>query len=146
MRNQDKRKQDKPRLSKEEQECHKAEGLCFICPKSGHFSRNCPDIHTVSSSGKPPGITSFGVNVDFGDVECQRQLARSTKNDSEVLVNFIQTRGPTVQDDEDEPEDDFPDLESISDDDEYDTSDRVTTDSKGPDDGITIYAYSNQQI
>ncbi|KIO14038.1 hypothetical protein M404DRAFT_18300 [Pisolithus tinctorius Marx 270] len=98
----------------------------------------------MSSSGKPPGITSFGVNVDFRDVECQRQLARSTENDNEVLVNFIQTRGPTVQDDENKPENNFPDLESVSDDDEYDTSDGVTTDGEGPNDGIMIYAYSNR--
>ncbi|KIO06696.1 hypothetical protein M404DRAFT_66349, partial [Pisolithus tinctorius Marx 270] len=117
-RHQDKQKRDNPKLSKDEQECHKAEGLCFICHKSGHFSRNCPDRRTVSSSGKPPGITSFGVDMDFGDVESQRHLARSTENDNEVSVNFIQTRGPSVQEDNDEPDDDFPDLESVSDDDE----------------------------
>jgi len=31
-------KSTRPKLNKEEQERHKAEGLCFICHKSGHFS------------------------------------------------------------------------------------------------------------
>lgn len=52
------------KLSKDEQERHKAEGLCYICHKSGHFSRNCPERQKVSSSSKPPGVTSFGVDVD----------------------------------------------------------------------------------
>lgn len=68
----DKSERDTPKLSKDEQERHKAEGLCFICHKLGHFSRNCPERQKISSS-KPPGVSSFGVDVDFGDVERQRQ-------------------------------------------------------------------------
>ncbi|KIN96702.1 hypothetical protein M404DRAFT_33044 [Pisolithus tinctorius Marx 270] len=141
----DRCKRDSPKLSKEEQERHKAEGLCFICHKSGHFSRNCPDRHTVSTSSKPPGVTSFGVDIDFGDIECQRQLAASVDRDPEISVNFIQTRGPRVQDEEDLPEDDLPDLESVSDDDnEERLSDIVTTDEDGLPTGMQIYVYDRR--
>lgn len=136
-------KRDNPKLSKDEQERHKAEGLCFICHKSGHFSRNCPERHKVSSSSKPPGVSSFGVDVDFGDVENQRHLALSSEGDPVVMSNFIHIRGPTVHEDEEEA-DDIPDLESIWSDDE--SGDSVTTDENDPLEGMRIHAYDRRQF
>ncbi|KAI6146029.1 hypothetical protein BKA82DRAFT_4357359 [Pisolithus tinctorius] len=117
----DKCKHDTPKLSKDEQERHKAEGLCYICHKPGHFSHNCPTRHTVSSLSKPPRVASFGIDVDFGNVECQWQLAKSLNDDTEVTANFIHPIGPTISDEDD----DVPDLESIwSDDDSEDAGNR----------------------
>ena len=64
----------RPKLSKDEEERRKAEGLCFICSGTGHFLRNCPQQNKVASLSKgnsPPGVMSYGVDIDFGDVECQ---------------------------------------------------------------------------
>ncbi|KIN95766.1 hypothetical protein M404DRAFT_33908 [Pisolithus tinctorius Marx 270] len=142
---QDKRKRDTPKLSKEEQERHKAEGLCFICHKSGHFSRNCPDRQTVLNASKSSGVTSFGVGVDFRDIECQRQLASLSRHSPEVSLNFIQARGPTIQEDDGVPDDDLPDLESISDDEDYWTSDSTIPEEEAPNDGIHVYTYRSNQ-
>lgn len=121
-----------PKLSKDEQERHKSEGLCYICHKSGHFSRNCPDRHKVSSSSKPPGVSSFGIDVDFGDVEAQRQLAISSGSDLKVMSNFIHLRGPG-EPNTDDPDDDLPDLESVwSDDDVYNRAQFYGERIKGP--------------
>jgi len=71
----------RPKLSKGEEEQRKAEGLCFMCSGTGHFSRNCPQRNKVASSSKgdaPPGVTSYGVEVDFGDIESQRGLSKAT--------------------------------------------------------------------
>ncbi|KIK11107.1 hypothetical protein PISMIDRAFT_19808 [Pisolithus microcarpus 441] len=143
-KNSGKRKTDSPRLSKEDQERHKAKGLCYICHKSGHFSRNCPDRQKVTSSGKPPGVTSFGVDVDFGDVEQQRHLAKESEHEPGVSLNFIHTRGPTVNG-EDGPDDTIPDLESVwSDQDDDDRSDNdVTTDESDPFGGMRIHFYES---
>ena len=53
----------KPKMSKEEQERHKADGMCFHCRQAGHFSCNCPDLNKVPSSsmgsthlGYPPSV------------------------------------------------------------------------------------------
>ncbi|KAI6102092.1 hypothetical protein F5141DRAFT_256491 [Pisolithus sp. B1] len=43
-----KRKHDAIKLGKEEQERRKAESQCYNYRKLGHFSRSCPDRHTVT--------------------------------------------------------------------------------------------------
>jgi len=79
----------RPKLSNAEQERHKAEGLCFICHKSRHFSCNCPERNKVSSSSnKPPGVVSFGINVDFSDIENQCELSVQSQ-DCEITANNI---------------------------------------------------------
>ena len=83
----------KPKMSNEEQERHKAEGLCFICHKLGHFLQNCPDRNKVpSTSGKLPGVVSFGIGVDFRDVENQQELSAHSR-DCEPTVNNIHIPG-----------------------------------------------------
>ena len=74
----------KPKLSKDEQERHKSEGLCFNCHRAGHFSWNCPDLNKVASSSKissPPGVTSFRMNINYAAIEDQRELSHATQND-----------------------------------------------------------------
>ena len=77
-------------MSNEEHERHTAEGLCFICHKSGHFAQNCPDRNKVSSteSDEPPGIESFRINIDFGDIEIQHELSIRSQ-DCELIINSI---------------------------------------------------------
>jgi len=96
-------KATRPKLSNEEQEQHKAEGLCFGCHRTGHFSRNCPEQNKVSSSSnKPPGVASFGINVDFGDIENQRELSARSQ-DCEITANNISIP-EDVDETDDEPE------------------------------------------
>lgn len=77
-------------MSNEEQEWHKAKGLCFICHKPGHFSRNCPDRNDVMSmeSNKPPGMESFGINVNFGDLENQHKLSEHLQDHGLAMNNI----------------------------------------------------------
>jgi len=97
-------------LSNEEQERHKAEGLCFICHKSGHFSRNCPNRNKVSSdSMKPPGVVSFGIGVDFGDIENQRELSARSR-DCDLTINNINVLGEEVEVEDDNEPDDLPEV------------------------------------
>jgi len=105
-----KERSSRPKLSKDEEERRKAEGLCFICSGTGHFSRNCPQRNKVASSSKgnsPPGVTSYGVDIDFGDVECQRGLSKAST--SGVHANLVE---PYESDSQGENIDDLPELMS----------------------------------
>jgi len=82
----------RPKLSKDEEARCKAEGLCFVCSVTGHFSRNCPQRNKVASSSGgnlPPGVTSYGVDIDFGDIKCQRGLSKAST--SSVQANLIES-------------------------------------------------------
>ena len=96
------------KLSKDEEARRKAEGLCFICSGSGHFSRNCPRRNKVASSSNgnaPPGVTSYGVDLDFGDIKCQRSLLKASA--SGVHANLMDL---FESDDQNEDIDDLPEL------------------------------------
>jgi len=83
----------RPKMSNEEQEQHKAEGLCFVCHKSSHCSWNCPERNKVpSKSDKPPGIQSFGGGVDFRDVKSQHELLKHSQG-CELTINNIHLPG-----------------------------------------------------
>ena len=85
------------KLSKDKEVWHKAEGLCFICSGSGHFSRNCPrrnKVASLSNSNTPPGVTSYGMDLDFGDIECQRSLSKaSTSGVHANLMDLFELEG-----------------------------------------------------
>ena len=99
-------------MSQEEQERHKAEGLCFICHKAGHFSRNCPERNKVpSTSNKPPGVASFGVNIDFGDVKNQRELLMRSQ-ESRLAANNIHIFSDAEELNDDSDSDNVLDAES----------------------------------
>ena len=100
------------KMSQEKQERHKAKGLCFICHKAGHFSRNCPERNKVpSTSNKPPGVASSGVNVDFGDVENQRELSMRSQ-ESGLAANNIHIFSDAEELDDDSDSDNVLDAES----------------------------------
>jgi len=102
----------KPKLSNEEQERHKAEGLCFVCHKPGHFSRNCPDRNKVpSASDKPPGVASFGIGVDFGDIEKQRELSTRSQ-DGDLTVSNINVLSEDDEIEDDSEPDNIPEVTS----------------------------------
>lgn len=103
--------EDKPQ-DKSCHERHKAKGLCFVCHKSGHFSRDCPERKKVPSTlDKPPDIENFGIDTDFGDVENQRQLSTCSQ-DSELTVNNIHIIGDNDESDDDVELDDLPEIVS----------------------------------
>ena len=80
----------RPKLSKDEEERRKTEGLCLNCSGAGHFSRNCPQRNKVPSTLKhdsPPGVTSYGMGLDFGDIECQQELSKASA--SGIHVNLM---------------------------------------------------------
>ena len=100
------------KMSQEKQERHKAEGLCFICHKAGHFSRNCPERNKVpSTSNKPPGVASSGVNVDFGDVENQCELSMRSQ-ESGLAANNIHIFSDAEELDDNSDSDNVLDAES----------------------------------
>ncbi|KAI0370089.1 hypothetical protein BV20DRAFT_944780, partial [Pilatotrama ljubarskyi] len=99
-----------------------AAGKCFVCRETGHLSRNCPQASRVSSNRKSgaPGLTSFNVELAFGDAEKLRGLAESTAQLDELeLCNLelldipdeIDTQSDTMS---------MPELEAVSD---YDDDD-----------------------
>ena len=97
-----------PKLSKDEEVRCKAEGLCFICSGSGHFSRNCPQrnkVVSLSNGNAPPGVMSYGVDLDFGDIECQQGLSKVSA--SGVHINLMDL---FESDDQDKGVDDLPEL------------------------------------
>ncbi|KAG5645610.1 hypothetical protein H0H81_008926, partial [Sphagnurus paluster] len=60
----------RPRLSQKDEDEYRAAGRCFECGETGHMSRNCPRRRTASSStGKPPGLTVYGLRPDLEETE-----------------------------------------------------------------------------
>jgi len=51
-------------------------------------------------SDEPPGIKSFGINVDFGDIENQRELSERSRNHG-LAMNNIHIPGGDIDLDED---------------------------------------------
>ncbi|KIO08100.1 hypothetical protein M404DRAFT_23377 [Pisolithus tinctorius Marx 270] len=54
--------------------------------------------------------------------------------------------GPMIQEDDGVPDDDLPDLESVSDDEDYRASGGITSEEEDPNEGICIYAYRSDQV
>ncbi|PSS18923.1 hypothetical protein PHLCEN_2v3139 [Hermanssonia centrifuga] len=61
----------RPALSDKEKADLRAAGKCFHCRDTGHLARNCPQVNNARSNqpGQPPGMSSFGVAIDFGHIE-----------------------------------------------------------------------------
>ena len=78
-----------------------------------HFSRNCPEQNKVqSSSNKPPGVASFGIDVDFGDIENQHELSVQSL-DCEIAANNINVAVGGNENDEDPGPDDLPETDNF---------------------------------
>jgi len=71
-------------------------------------------LTSASKGDSPPGITSYGVDLDFGDIECQRGLSKDSV--SRVHASLME---PYMSDDQHEDIDDLPELMS----DEYSLTD-----------------------
>ena len=117
-----------------------ADGLCFNCHRAGHFSRNCPDLNKVSSSSRgigPPGVSTFGVNIDYGVIEDQHEWSQASKaNLSLGAISF------NVEDDGLEPDMELPDLWDESASEGSDDGDDMTDPSEGVG-HICVPVYSN---
>ncbi|PSR74038.1 hypothetical protein PHLCEN_2v10177, partial [Hermanssonia centrifuga] len=60
-----------PVLSDKDKADLRAAGKCFHCRDAGHLARNCPQVNNARSGnpGHPPGMSSFGMSIDFGHIE-----------------------------------------------------------------------------
>ncbi|KAH9944945.1 uncharacterized protein BXZ73DRAFT_73190 [Epithele typhae] len=65
---------------------------CYICGNPNHFQRNCPCASNVPSrsKGKPPGLQTFSVGIDFSDTEAKRGLAETTEQLGAIRLNAIE--------------------------------------------------------
>lgn len=94
-------------MSKEEQERHKADGMCFHCRQAGHFSCNCPDLNKVPSSSMgshPPGISTFGWSINYGAIEDQCERSQASKADLSLGTVSLAVDGDGLERDVDLPE------------------------------------------
>ncbi|KIK33281.1 hypothetical protein CY34DRAFT_99874, partial [Suillus luteus UH-Slu-Lm8-n1] len=86
-------------LPKEEHDRLAAEGKCFRCKQPGHQSRHCPEKNNVKgdSPGKPPGVSSYGIHVDLGEVDRLRNLADTTEAGDGLFVGAMSYAEMTPQ-------------------------------------------------
>ncbi|KIM58085.1 hypothetical protein SCLCIDRAFT_28358 [Scleroderma citrinum Foug A] len=82
-----------PKMSYKEQEWLKAEGLYFF------WHKPVPS----SESDEPPGVESFGINIDFGDIENQHELLVCLQ-DCGLAMNNINVPGEDNDDLDDDIE------------------------------------------
>ena len=118
----------KVQLSVKEEEELCAAGKCFKCKEHGHMARNCPTNNSVksSSSGKPPGLSSFSLGIDLEETERLRDASLPER--SGLSLGFVNIGGDSDGDDLeylDPPEESHPPgsdtlLDLVKDDSEFD--------------------------
>ena len=77
----------RPKMSREEHERHRAEGLCFRCHKPGHFTRNCPEANKEASTSK---VTSQNVDIDFGNIKSLREMSENSCRAGGIEFNMME--------------------------------------------------------
>ncbi|EJD39247.1 hypothetical protein AURDEDRAFT_128349 [Auricularia subglabra TFB-10046 SS5] len=64
------------KLTKEEREQHRAEGLCFKCHKAGHTEKDCKESNSVH---RPPGKSFRAARIDLGEAQIRHQINRAAE-------------------------------------------------------------------
>ncbi|KAI0742515.1 hypothetical protein C8Q80DRAFT_1157978 [Daedaleopsis nitida] len=82
----------RPPLSEKDKADLLAAGKCFTCRETGHMQRNCPKQNRLHSNmkGKPPGLTSFNIELDLEGAEDLRVLAESTARIDELDLSSLE--------------------------------------------------------
>ncbi|TFY61096.1 hypothetical protein EVJ58_g4727, partial [Rhodofomes roseus] len=123
-RPQQKGSQRRTQLTNEERKQLSAEGKCFICRETGHISRNCPKNTVKGNRTSAPGVPTYNIDIDLGEVNALHDIAESTARIDELELSCM------LFEVDDEDLDDLPELQMVSDlssdeDSEYDEP-RVT--------------------
>ncbi|EJD36170.1 hypothetical protein AURDEDRAFT_130222 [Auricularia subglabra TFB-10046 SS5] len=62
------------KMSKEERERHRAQGLCFKCHRPDHLEKDCPDVNTVR---KPQAKSLRAITLDPEEARIRGQINRA---------------------------------------------------------------------
>ena len=84
----------RPKMSREERERHRAEGLCFRCHKPGHFTRNCPEVNKEASTSK---VTNQNVDIDFGNIESLREMSENSRRTDGIELSMMDPTDESVR-------------------------------------------------
>ncbi|TBU52829.1 hypothetical protein BD310DRAFT_995784 [Dichomitus squalens] len=137
------RTRNEPRLSSRERAELREQGKCFLCKETGHYANACPKANLVKSDkkGKPPGLTSYSVEIGGHSLAEQlRELAATTETSAGIDLHYVETAW-----------DDMPDLQSVSNSSESENSDwsdtegSVLTEWENEADGHALAGYFDDE-
>ncbi|KAJ3769927.1 hypothetical protein FB446DRAFT_705819 [Lentinula raphanica] len=81
-----------PRLSDAKRAQYDAEGRCYKCGQTRHFSRNCPTNNVVKSGGSgngPPGLAARGMHFPETQDTALEELNETTETGVELVLNMM---------------------------------------------------------
>ncbi|KAG6877222.1 hypothetical protein C0992_010584, partial [Termitomyces sp. T32_za158] len=84
------KKETRTTMSNKERDEHRAQNKCFKCHVVGHLARNCPDGNYIKSGkGKPPGLSTHNIEIDFEGTETLRSEADGVGTADSISVSVM---------------------------------------------------------